>query len=93
MIERGMADTDRHTTPLESAIYHGISPRKILFVRCFNGFVGFVVFISFLICLVQGHVRENSSPDYLLACNLVMSSLVACAVVSSSLHILLLYKQ
>ncbi|XP_036369180.1 uncharacterized protein LOC115224193 isoform X2 [Octopus sinensis] len=59
-----MADSDRHTTPLESAIYHGISPRKI----------------SFLICLVQGHVRENSSPDYLLACNLVMSSLVACAV-------------
>ncbi|GAB1610912.1 uncharacterized protein LOC115224193, partial [Argonauta hians] len=73
-----MADT--HSTPLDSAIYGAVDHRKVFFVRCFNGFVSFVVFLSFLICLVRGHVTENSSPDYLLACNLVMSSLVACAV-------------
>lgn len=67
-----------HTIPNEGAIYHEVSPTKIFALRIFNGFVAFFVGLSFLICLIQGQVKTvHSSADYILATNIIISSLVA----------------
>lgn len=76
--ETKMASTDSKVTGLDSnAIYYEVSPTIICVMRLYNALALVMVLIAFIICLVKGHESES---NYLLACNLVLSGLIAIVV-------------
>ncbi|XP_060583287.1 uncharacterized protein LOC132739576 [Ruditapes philippinarum] len=73
-----MASKDSKVTGLDNnAIYYEVSPTIICIMRLYNCLALLMVLIAFIICLVKGH---DSDSNYLLACNLVLSGLIAIVV-------------
>ncbi|XP_045212331.1 uncharacterized protein LOC123563545 [Mercenaria mercenaria] len=73
-----MATTDSKVTGLDSnAIYYEVSPTIICIMRLYNILTLLMVLIAFTICLIKGHESES---NYLLACNLVLSGLIAIVI-------------
>ncbi|XP_032225514.1 uncharacterized protein LOC116608364 [Nematostella vectensis] len=54
-------------------IYYDVHPRTVLALRIYAGVVAFLVFLALIFCFVKG---ANDSVMYLLACNMIMSSLI-----------------
>ncbi|CAH1794317.1 unnamed protein product [Owenia fusiformis] len=74
-----MADkiTSTASSPNTSALYYDVSPNIVTFYRLFGGVTLIMVLLAFVFCLVKG--SENHT-NYLLACNLIISTFVGVVI-------------